>query len=82
MAKIDEQIANIGSMLQQILQQTEMPEDEDEDEGCPYCQADGYCGRPRGAMTVVMTKKKLKPGQMPEMPAVLKNVLKAMTEGR
>lgn len=84
MTKFDEQMANIEAMLQQILKNTgesESKDDyEDEDEGrCPTCGHMGE-GGPKGKMLIVMSKKKGKPGDMPEMPAVMKDILKALSQ--
>ncbi len=82
MAEFEKQMANIEAMLQQILKNTEAEPDEYEDDGrCPTC---GHMdeGGPKGKMLIVMSKKKLKPGQMPEIPSVLKDVLKALSSTR
>lgn len=82
MAEFEKQMANIEAMLQQILKNTGAEPDEDEAEGeCPTCGHMGE-GGPKGKMLIVMSKKKLKPGQMPEIPSVLKDVLKALSSTR
>jgi DNA repair exonuclease SbcCD ATPase subunit len=85
MAKFEEQISNIESLLKQILsnQQADQAEDqgESEDTVCPTCGHE-MNGEGHGKMVVMVSKKKLKPGQMPEMPSILKDILGAMTNGK
>jgi hypothetical protein len=87
MAKIDEQLATIQSMVQQLLKNSEADKAEDMGESedrCPYCGCNGdHEDSPvmgHGKTIIMMSKKKLKPGQMPEMPSVLKDILGAMTK--
>ena len=86
MAKFEEQMANIESLLKQILTNQESDQAEDqgeyEDGGktCPTCGHEMNGEGPRGKMIVMVSKKKLKPGQMPEMPSILKDILGAMTK--
>ena len=87
MAKIDEQLATIQSMVQQLLKNSETDKAEDSGESedsCPYCGCNGdHGGGPMHGKTIIMmSKRKLKPGQMPEMPSVLKDILGAMTKGK
>ena len=91
MAKIDEQLATIQSMVQQLLKNSEADKAEDSGESednCPYCGCNGNHGSEdmggpmHGKTIIMMSKRKLKPGQMPEMPSVLKDILGAMTKGK
>jgi len=75
--KIETQLATIEHLLQQILKNTE-PEVEDEDQPCPTC---GHMsdGGPKGKMLIVMSKKKGTPEEMPEMPEMVKDLLKTLS---
>jgi hypothetical protein len=84
MAKVEEQIRNIESMLQQILKNmgAEAPESESEDNGgCPYCGCNGgdHAGPmgPHGKTVVMIAKKKM---GGPEPTDIIKNVLDAMMQ--
>lgn len=82
MAKIEEQLAQIDQLLQQILKNTGESESENgngESEGCPYCGCNGEHEGGHGKMVIMVGKKKPN-GEMPEMPSILKDVLKAMTK--
>lgn len=91
MNKIDEQLARIDSMLQQLLskEDAEGPEEDGGGDTCPTCGASmGHDassmpvhGKPVGRMLVMVSKKSgAKNGQPDQLPSVLKDVLAALSK--
>ena len=85
MKKIDEQLARIDSMLQQLLdkENAEGPDETggggDGGDSCPTCGQP--MPHPQGRLLVMVTKKKA--GAAPDlgqMPSILKDVLAAMAK--
>ena len=90
MKNLDSQIANIESLLQQILRNTSDGGDRYEDSdtaGCPFCGCEDDHGdhrskaldslgpSPRKGKTVIMISKKGKKNGQSEMPDVLKDIM-------